>query len=139
MIKAKYNVNLEDVDVYKDKENNCYLSLKYKVKNPDGSIAQYTFPSVRLPISEHSFDISTCADTDAGIYTSTTINCGFGDLPLTKGQVKTQKGATLKNVCFLKEIIKEATPKEMTLDEIEKQLGHKVKIVNRKGDDYDAI
>ena len=126
MIDVKYKIILEDVNFHKDKENDCYLSLKYKSENPDGSIDQITIPSVRLPISKYMVSISMDNNMRK------TIDCGFGDLPITKGRVKTQKGETLKDVYYVVEKIKDAQPKEMTLDEIEKQLGHKVKIINRK-------
>ena len=123
-----YKTKLKDVEFYKNENGDCYLSLKYEVEYSDASIARYTFPAVYLPISKYQFSISDyCLDI-------TRLDCGFGDLPLNKGRVKTQKGKTVKDVYYVKEIIKEAQPKEMTLDEIEKQLGHKVKIINKKGD-----
>lgn len=129
MMNLEYKTNLKDVEFHKDKNGDCYLLLSYTVENSDGSIDQFTFPSVRLNICKHSFSITNDYDFD-----TTFIDCGFGKLALDCGQVKTREGKTIKGVRFLKETIKEAPAKEMTLDEIEKKLGHKVKIVNQKGD-----
>lgn len=120
----EYKANLEDVKFHKDKDNNYYLSLKYEIKESDGSVSLLTIPNVGLHISLHSINISND-------FYDMTINCGFGNLPVRKGQVKTTKGKIIKNVYYVKETIKEAPPKEMTLDEIEKRLGCKVKIVNK--------
>ena len=122
-----YKTILEDVEVYKDKDGDCFLSLKYNVENTDGSVDQFVFPSVLLPISDHSFSIS-----NDYVFGAMTINCGFGDLPIIKGNVKLPNGKTAKDVFFTKQQIKEAPAKEMTLDEIEKQLGYPVKIVAEK-------
>ena len=71
-------------------------------------------------INDHAFVLKTARGYFGD---DCTIDMGFGPCMVTKGG--------RANVYFTETVIEEKTH-EMTLDEIEKKLGYKVKIVNKK-------
>jgi len=110
-------VDLTNVALKKNFYGYC-LDVKYRIETPE-RVEECHIPCVYLPISSKGFEITT--EDDWGMGVDRTVNIGFGNMNL----MPDKDG----NTYYIKSI-KEKT-KEMTLEEIEKKLGHKVKIVNR--------
>lgn len=112
-------VELKDVKLIKNSYGYC-LDMTYRVED-DTEIREVHIPYLQLPISPHIFEIRNDWDEYSSFYVA---DVGFGPMRMF-GTVAKDKGET-----FIIKVIKEKT-KEMTLAEIEKKLGHKVKIVNK--------
>ena len=102
-------------------ESGYYLSARFEVEYSH-SLREFSVPKIRLPIRPDKVIISQI-DTDWDGCRAH-INLGFGDLPLEYGMVYGYR------TLFAEKIIEEKSV-EMSLDEIEKKLGHKIKIVNK--------
>ena len=108
------------MDVKLNKGNNRYfLTLTYQGKDDKGNIHEKIFKHVPLPLYSYPRDISFYLSTN---YTQnvTDMDFGFGSISL------------FPNTFEVTDRIVEYATKEMTLEEIEKKLGHKIKIVTEK-------
>lgn len=109
-------IKLKDVELIKEKDPliegqiNYYFSITY-IRTDEFGKQEINYPRVYLPI------VSI-------VMSDSFLDIGLGELPLKPGP--DGKLFTVKQI--------EEYPREMTLEEIEKQLGHKVKIVS-KGDE----
>ena len=112
-------VELKDVKLVKNSYGYC-LDMTYRVED-DAMVREVHIPYLQLPISPYIFEIQNDWDEYCSFYTA---DVGFGPMRMF-GTVVKDKGE-----CYNIKVIKEKT-KEMTLAEIEKKLGHKVKIVNK--------
>ena len=110
-------VDLTNVKLVKDKIGYC-LDVTYRIETLN-SIEECRIPCMHLPISLHRFGIKL--EEDWGLGDTHTANIGFGEMTLMPDKDGNE---------YYVKTIKEKT-KEMTLEEIEKKLGHKVKIVNK--------
>lgn len=108
-------VNLTSIELQHDDEHGYYLSVRYRIED-DSHIEDVYIPKVSLPINKHRVSVSFLDDGHRFC------DIGFG----LREIFKTDNG-----LCIYTRIIEEKTH-EMTLDEIEKKLGYKVKIVNSK-------
>lgn len=114
-------IELTDLTLNKD-DIGYYLTAKFKVED-EHSIREAKFPKIRLNINESRLSVKTeTSDYDLRDYAWADI--GFGMLPLDYEIVDGLK------VAYTEKILEEKYT-EMTLDEIEKKLGHKIKIVNK--------
>lgn len=102
---------LRNVTLYKDRHNYC-LRTEYTYTDSLGNIRELVIPKVVLPISN-------CPQINYNKWEDIprSINLGFGDLPVYDEFIVTDN-------------IVEYAVKEMTLEEIEEKLGHKVKIIS---------
>lgn len=128
------NVKLKDFKVYKEEFGSLCLALTYEYEAKDG-IHEFHIPKLALRISDKdipSIETSHYMRHDDEVYA----DVGFHkyrlfktefDVPDKFGESHTINGCVAD--CLVKEI-----PKEITLEEIEKRLGYKVKIVSEKGD-----
>ena len=108
--------------IFNKDDEGYYLSAKYRVED-QGSVREVDIPRIRLNINEDCIAI----DTEYSPYARreyAQIDLGFGYLPLEYTNINGH------SVCFTEKILEEKYT-EMTLDEIEKKLGHKIKIVNK--------
>lgn len=115
----KAKVELKNVKLIK----NCYgycLDVTYHIED-DAKIQELHIPYLQLPINSSKITIRNDWDPYYNRYTA---DVGLREVKMF-GTVSENAGE-----CFTIKTIKEKT-KEMTLEEIEKKLGHKVKIVNR--------
>lgn len=115
------DVQLTDIAFNKD-EFGYYLSTKFKVED-EHSIREVNVPKIRLLINPNQLYLRTEADLYSCGYRAWA-NLGFGELPM---EFETVDG----NKVLYTETILEEKYAEMTLDEIEKKLGHKIKIVSK--------
>mgnify|MGYP003292955981 CR=1 FL=1 len=113
------DMKLTDIEFHTDSKG-YYVSVKYRVES-DRDIREIDIPKIRLPINPNLLRLRTF-----GQYShQCEANIGFGYLPC---EYVKRDG---HDIYFTETVIEEKTH-EMTLDEIEKELGYKVKIVNKK-------
>jgi hypothetical protein len=109
---------LKKVKLVKDGGYGYALDVTYTIETPE-CVQELNIPRVWLPIQNS--DIQICTDPDyiyGGQECRADIGFGFQNI-----------GFRNEHAFILTTI--ETKTKEMTLEEIEKKLGHKVKIVNR--------
>lgn len=111
-------VELKDIRLKKHKMYGYCLDITYRVDRLE-DIVDINVPCVRLPIS---YDEFTLKSELFPYCTVTTADFGLGEL-----EVITEVGEPAYKITTVK-----TKTKEMTLEEIEKKLGHKVKIVSDK-------
>ena len=112
-----------------------YISAKYTVETDD-LIKEVYVPKIKIPFMNsvsHGFDINFdhCWPDPVSIYpgprSNAYINTGLGDLKLEYGNIDGSSG----NYYFMEKII-EHKKRDMTVEEIEKKLGYKIRIVSEK-------
>lgn len=111
-------IKLEKVEFVKDNQfgsDEYYLDVTYTATSKLRKM-EYNFPRVKLPFSNYF-------SRDMNDYGEDTVNFGFGDLVMCTDEKYPYKYTTK---------IVEEYEQEMTLEEIEKALGYKVKIVDEK-------
>ena len=120
------------LDVKRDKEGlieEVYLYLKYLQETEKG-IYEHKYEHILLPIKTNDLPVIKpglmCINPMLGDFV---LDAGFGDFVLDAGFGDCAFRTKDHTVRVLEE-----KSKEMTLDEIEKALGHKVKIVKEKGE-----
>ena len=96
-----------------------FLTAKYRIEN-ERSIYELDFPKIRMPVRLDHIAVER-NDYD---YPAVKIDLGFGYLPVI--------GDGGENPVYFTETVIEEKVHEMTMDELEKKLGYKVKIVNKK-------
>lgn len=127
-----------------EKYDRILIELLYRVYFDDGSVKRYYFPKVGSPFKKDSppiFTKSTWIDPEHG--TNVFIEGSREEFPVFQiGNSKfdrlldkTGKEVKLSNYsksCYLELTDKEPDPVEMTIEEVEKRLGKKIKIVSKK-------
>lgn len=124
-----------DAEVYQ-KDGNWYLSVTWEYTDSKGRRMQRTFPKLSFPV--YSFRLPTVClieDKDErGFYhplnPPKTIVESIGNLQAYISTVTMEDGTEMDATYF--DICIDDGVKEMTLDEIEKIVGHRVKIVSEK-------
>lgn len=111
-------VNLKDLKLNHD---SCgyYLSAIYKIDDED-SIRELDIPKIRLKVDPHRVDISI----DAEVFGERKANIGFGWCDIYHDGTKDE--------VYLTERILHQKVHEMTMEELEKLLGYKVKIISKE-------
>lgn len=113
------NVKMKITSLKLNKDPYYSLDIKYEMET-SGEIKEFHLPNVRLPLKNDYFWIGT---NHTGRYLiDCDVDVGFGTTKLNPDD---------KGKFYYERVIKTKT-KEMTLEEIEKKLGHKVKIVSDK-------
>lgn len=121
-----------------EEDNQFYLDAKY-LKEENGITSEIHFPRIEIPFVRIDIDgdanphpygnvgVSCCHYDDLGRWISypseMCVNFGKGDLPLKKIELPTSNG---REVFFTEQYLE----RDMTVKEIEEQLGHKIKIVD---------
>jgi hypothetical protein len=113
-------VELKSLELKKD-FNGYYLAAKFQVEDAH-SVRELDIPHIQLCIDCSSVYIDVRDSDWDGERAS--VNLGFGKLPLNYGM------SCGCRALFTEKILEEKYT-EMTMDEIEKKLGYKVKIVNK--------
>lgn len=116
---------------YKD-GNMWYMELVYKIKYEDGSIRHRVFPKVMSPFM--STRVAICTDfsiSENGVHE---MNLYDDHVLIYKGMVTAYRDVddndiNIDNVLYADILVKKPDTREMTLAEIEKELGYPVKIV----------
>lgn len=112
---------LKDLGLVKDENTNeYYLTATYRVED-ENEIRGVTIPKIKLPVVQDSLMVDV--DTKSTrLFPDVSIAMGFGTLDIEYGK---------DGKWFYETVIHEKVH-EMTLEEVEKKLGHKVKIVSEK-------
>lgn len=110
---------LKNVELKNDSEKGYYLCVTYETKDKYDNIHEEIIDKVPLPLYTNPLCISSKKTISFNQLEDTLMDIGYGDVHL------------FKDTKIIDKIVKYAE-KEMTIEEIEKKLGHKVKIVNKK-------
>lgn len=125
------NVELVNATAYKDKNGTWYMELLYEYEDVSGVHKRY-YPKVefpffcgKLPPEEFSYD---CFGRD-----ELTISLLANEVAVFRGNFwNPHSGQRMHDVCVIDNLVKPAVrAHEMTIEEIERELGYKVKIVNK--------
>lgn len=114
---------LMDVKINKS-DSRYFLCLTYKYHDKYGNIHERVIDNIPLPLYNH-LDNITIKESQVSLpslnfcTTHKTIDVGFGEQDVRP------------DFAYIDRIVEYAT-KEMTIEEIENKLGHKVKIVDKK-------
>lgn len=110
-MKEYENNRLENAEIYKE-DGRFYTKLIYIHENDEGKY-RLTFPKVEFPFPNRNISIT-------GVNSASYLK-----LPTDECRIFGNSGElfTIEQI--------EQYPKEMTLEEIEKKLGHKVKIISK--------
>lgn len=126
------NAKLVDATAYQVETGTWYIELQYEYEDKSGVHRRY-YPKVefpffcgKLPPEEFSSDRFGRDELTIGLITKeVAVFRGNFSNPMT--------GQIMEDVCVIDNLVKPATPAhEMTIEEIEKELGYKVKIVNKE-------
>lgn len=118
MNQSKEKVVLDKLELHTSQHGEYYLSAEY-TRTTKTANSKITIPRIILPVSQDDFTISKDTFTDGAFVsmTYTKIDLGFGKLLLDSRFKMTEQ-------------IVEEFQVEMTIAEIERELGHKIKIVS---------
>lgn len=122
-------VELKNLQLEKD-YNGYYLYAEYEMENKE-KVDKLVIPHINLPVAEHVKPYMSFGDSPFSLAMELNIDIGFGELQPSEAVVydpdvdKSIRG--MYYVRTLKEKIQ-----ELTLSEIEKKLGCKIKIVAEK-------
>lgn len=119
-----FNQKLKDVKLYKE-DNTYFLDVTYETET-DAYVSVINIPRVLLPLSNTCNIISDYSEEVVKGIRNPKVSLGLSldiELPIYRKCVF--------NEYYTEKIIKEKT-KEMTLAEIEKKLGHKVKLISEE-------
>lgn len=122
---AKDNITIKDINVYKEKRK-WYMTLVAEVED-DTKVTEYRIPKISL-----CNDGRMAMEQGHGCFSNEAVVTLFSDFG--SNVFVCHKGVDNKTGIhgeYVAEVIKEKT-QELTLEEIEKRLGYKVKIVSDK-------
>lgn len=114
------SAKIEDNEKYTDDNSRKRLVVTYEIEKKDGTY----YHIIDIPIYFENYPrIISCLKRDSMFRgCDYEINLGFGDL----------KGFAYDSDKLVTEVLIKERVEEMTIEEIEKKLGYKVKIVNKK-------
>ena len=130
----KINVELYDIIPFKE-DNLWYLKLIYKYENKEGK------HTVIIPKAAIPFNQKDLPSVHRPLYNNNTFSYEPPIMDCRDSMILYKKKCDLaikrgaKDPYYYFDIITEYNTKEMTLDDIEKELGYKVKIVNKEKKD----
>lgn len=127
------NVKLVDAWVYTDENDTWYIGLRYRYEDESGIHERY-YPKVefpffcgKLPPEEFSSDRFGRDELTISLFTN--------EVAVFRGNfLNPVTGRMMHDVCIIDNLVKPAAAPahEMTIEEIEKELGYKIKIVNKE-------
>ena len=121
---------LVDAVTYQDENGTWYMGLKYEYEDESGIHERY-YPKVEFPffcgkLPDEEFSSDRFGRDEL------TISLFFFFLAVFRGNFCSHhSGQLMRDVCVIDNLIKPAVH-EMTIDEIEKELGYKIKIINKE-------
>ena len=134
--------HLIDARVLRVGLNNWFRRLVYSYEDEKG-VHKVIFPKVEFPFPTLSIPVPRNEDLSDRHYCGTGVKISYNPcmfispLPITKLQKDTDrlaKSIGIDTPDYAFDIVTEPAVHEMTIDEIEKKLGYKVKIVNKEND-----
>lgn len=135
---GKNHAKLDSIVPFTD-DGRWYLKLIYKYEDNTGNKHTVVIPKVSIPFSQ---GVIPFINTPAPYYYPSSqleherpyINCG-DSMILYKSVCDLARERGVEDPAYYFDIITEYASREMTLDEIEKELGYKVKIINKEKSD----
>ena len=133
--KAKNNfkaetVKLVDATAYQVENGNWYMELQYEYEDKSGVHRRY-YPKVEFPFSCGKLPPEEFSSYRFG-RDELTISLFTNEVTVFRGNFSNpMTGQIMSDVCVIDNLIKPAVH-EMTIDEIEKELGYKIKIINKE-------
>lgn len=135
----KINAELSSIIPFK-KDGFWYLRLDYKYEDEKGNKHTVIIPKAAIPFNQNGlpyinrllpYSRSESSKITRILSELPYINCS-DSMPLHDSicDLAIERGVKEPGCCF--DIITEYASREMTIDEIEKELGYKVKIINKK-------
>ena len=141
----RINAELSSIVPFKE-DGFWYLKLVYKYEDEKGNKHTAIIPKAVIPFQQRGLPyinrLQPYSQTGSKITRSLSelpyINCS-DSMPLHDSicDLAIERGIKEPGCCF--DIITEYASREMTLDEIEKELGYKVKIINKESDNRPII
>ena len=130
-LKAK-NVKLVDALAYTDENDTWYMGLRYRYENESGIHERY-YPKVEFPFFCGKLP-SEEFNSDRFGRDELTISLFTNEVAVFRGNfLNPVTGRMMHDVCIIDNLVKPAaTAHEMTIEEIEKELGYKIKIINKE-------
>ena len=127
----KNNANLSNIIPFKE-DDRWYFKLIYKYEDEKGKHT-VVFPKVAIPFEQLNLPVikPLYASYDQHFLDPPYMDCNYS-MKLYKSVCDLAIERGVKEPSYYFDIITEYSTKEMTLEEIEKKLGYKVKIVNNK-------
>lgn len=122
---------LSNIIPFKDGEN-WYLELIYKYEDEKGKHT-VVIPKAAIPFAQRGLPPIMDKTFYPDLINRPYINCS-SSMSLFKSDCNLASERGVKVPYYYFDIITEFAPREMTLDEIEEELGYKVKIINNKDD-----
>ena len=124
------NVELYSISPFKE-DGRWYLKLIYKYEDEYGKHT-VVIPKVLIPFSQQDLPVIRSSPSyNEYLLERPYIDC-MDSMMLYKSTCDLASERGVKEPAYYFNIITEYATKEMTLDEIEKELGYKVKIVSKK-------
>lgn len=124
------NAELTSITPFKEYDR-WYLKLIYKYENENGKHT-VVIPKASIPFNQQCLPIIRSSPS----YNECLAECPYiecsDSMVLLKSTCDLASERGVEEPAYYFNIITEYATKEMTLDEIEKELGYKVKIVNKK-------
>lgn len=127
--KVRYE-KLVDATAYQDENGTWYMELQYEYEDESGVHRRY-YPKVEFPffcgkLPTEEFSSGRFKDNKL------TISLFTNEVAVFRGNFSNpMTGQIMSDVCFIDNLIKPAVH-EMTIEEIEKKLGYKIKIVKKE-------
>lgn len=123
-----YKKEIKNARLYKEADGRYYIDLRY-TEEDDRKITETHIPKIHIPLELGRINPFNISNADYVL--------GGCSLKMYEGvsTFRTEDGEreSYPNVLFAEKVIEEKV-QEMTLSEIEKKLGYKVKIVSEKGE-----
>ena len=133
------NAELSSIVPFK-KDGFWYLKLVYKYEDEKGNKHTVIFPKAAIPFQQRGLPYISRLQpySQRSLSELPYINC-IDSMPLHDSicDLAIERGVKEPSCCF--DIITEYASREMTLDEIEKELGYKVKIISKEPDNRAII
>ena len=127
----KRNIHLKEAKVYQNIGGNWFMSLTYSYDDTDGR-HELIYPKVEFPFTTkefpHTYTEDDCCWENRMLMTTVHDHIVYKGVPIDPRTAKTL------DACYMADILVEPKVCEMTLEEIEKKLGYKVKIISDKGE-----
>lgn len=124
------NEKLLDAVTYQDENGTWYIGLKYGYEDKSGIHERY-YPKVEFPFFCGKLPSEDFRSDRFG-RDERTISLFTNKVTVFRGNFwNHHSGQLMRDVCVVDDLVKPAVH-EMTIEEIEKELGYKVKIINKE-------
>lgn len=131
-----YKKEIKNARLYKEHDGKYYIDLRY-TEEDDRKITETHIPKLHIALESGNINPFNIFNSDRIAETGADYVLGYHAFRMYEGvsTFRTEDGELelYENVLFTEKVIEEKV-QEMTLSEIEKKLGYKVKIVSEKGE-----